>query len=33
MKEITLEQPKEVLKINAYDKTFTIPLAGFIPLA
>ena len=33
MKEITLEQPREVLKVNAYDKTFTIPLAGFIPLA
>lgn len=33
MKEITLEQPKEVLKINAYDKSFSIPLAGSIPLA
>lgn len=33
MKEITLEQPKEVLQVNAYDKTFTIPLAGSIPLA
>ena len=33
MKEITLEQPREVLKVNAYDKTFSIPLAGSIPLA
>jgi len=33
MKEITLEQPKEVLKVNAYDKSFSIPLAGSIPLA
>ena len=31
MKEITLEQPKEVLKINIHDKSFTIPLAGSIP--
>ena len=33
MKEITLEQPKEVLKVNAYDTSFSIPLAGSIPLA
>lgn len=33
MKEITLEQPKEVLKVNVYDKSFSIPLAGSIPLA
>lgn len=33
MKEITLEQPREVLKVNAYGKTFSIPLAGSIPLA
>lgn len=33
MKEITLEQPKEVIQVNAYGKTFTIPLAGSIPLA
>ena len=33
MKEITLEQPKEVLKVTAYDTSFSIPLAGSIPLA
>lgn len=33
MKEITLEQPKEVLKVNAYDTSFSVPLAGSIPLA
>ena len=33
MKEITLEQPREVLIVNAYGKTFSIPLAGSIPLA
>lgn len=33
MKEITLEQPREVLKVNAYDKTFSIPLAGSIPMS
>lgn len=33
MKEITLEQPKEVLKVNAYDTSFSIPLAGSIPFA
>ncbi len=33
MKEITLEQPREVLKVNAYGKTFSIPLAGSIPMA
>jgi hypothetical protein len=32
MKEITLEQPKEVLVVNAYDKSFNIPLAGSIPI-
>ena len=31
MKEITLEQPKEVLKVNMGDKSFSIPLAGSIP--
>ena len=31
MKEITLEQPKEVMKVNFRDKSFTIPLAGSIP--
>lgn len=33
MKEITLEQPKEVLKVNVHEKTFSIPLAGSIPFA
>lgn len=33
MKEITLEQPREVLIVNAYGKAFSIPLAGSIPLA
>lgn len=33
MKEITLEQPREVLIVKAYGKTFSIPLAGSIPLA
>lgn len=31
MKEITLEQPKEVLKVNIGDKSFNMPLAGSIP--
>ena len=31
MKEITLEQPKEVLKINIGEKSFSMPLAGSIP--
>lgn len=33
MKEITLEQPKEVLKVNIKDKSFNMPLAGSIPFA
>ena len=33
MKEITLEQPKEVLKVNVGDRDFSIPLAGSIPFA
>lgn len=33
MKEITLEQPKEVLKINMGDGSFSIPLAGSIPFS
>ena len=31
MKEITLEQPIEVLKINVGEKSFSMPLAGSIP--
>ena len=33
MKEITLEQPKEVLKVNVGDRDFSIPLAGSIPFS
>lgn len=31
MKEITLEQPKDVLKVNIGEKSFSMPLAGSIP--
>ena len=31
MKEITLDQPKEVLKVNIGDKSYSIPLAGSLP--
>ncbi len=31
MKEITLEQPIEVLKINIGERSFSMPLAGSIP--
>lgn len=31
MKEITLDQPKEVLQVNIGDKAYSIPLAGSLP--
>lgn len=31
MREITLDQPKEVLKVNYGKETFSIPLAGSLP--
>lgn len=31
MKEITLEQPKEVLQVNIGGKSYSIPLAGSMP--
>lgn len=31
MKEITLNQPNEVLKVNIGEKAYSIPLAGSMP--
>ncbi len=31
MKEITLEQPKEVLVVNIGEESYSIPLAGSLP--
>lgn len=31
MKEITLDQPKEVLQVNIGEESYTIPLAGSLP--
>lgn len=31
MKEITLDQPKEVLKVNIGEESYNIPLAGSLP--
>ena len=31
MREITLDQPKEVLQVNIADESYSIPLAGSLP--
>lgn len=31
MREITLDQPKEVLQVNIGDESYSVPLAGSLP--